>query len=93
MQEVSYSHSTVWCLLHSYPVMEYEKNNNTKMWREFVRKIQDETGQVYPYEHYGVHITISKMADDLGSYAELSNIWCALEEAYDYVRDISLDYL
>lgn len=89
MTDVTYSHTQVWLLIHCFPVMDWARQNDPAMWRAFTNLVQDQTGNVYLPE-WNTSFLVNKMADDLGSYKELSDYWCQVEEAFDYCRDPSL---
>ena len=80
MEEVNYSHDTVWLLLHSLPIMDYSRKNEPRMWRKFMELVADETAQGYP-DTWNTPFTINKIASDLGSYKLLLDIWLQVEEA------------
>ena len=84
MTEQTYSHDDVWLLVHSIPLMEYVRQDETKLWRKFLEMVSDETAQGYPHT-WNTSFIINKMAEDLGSYKLLLNIWLQIEEALDNV--------
>lgn len=84
--DVVYSHDDVWLLVHNMYVMKYAKDNNLLLWQHFVDKVQMETGEVY-IDDWDLNTIINKMADDLGSYKLLVNIWLHQEDAINNLSD------
>lgn len=82
MTEQTYSHATIWFLVHSLPLMEYTHRQEPKMWRKFIEAVSNETAQGYP-DTWNTNYLINKMADDLGSYDLLLRLWMQIEEALD----------
>lgn len=91
MTEPTYSHATVWLLLQSLPLMEYAHRQEGKLWRQFTDVVSQETGEVYP-DTWHTNYLVNKMADDLGSYQLLLQLWLQIEEAMDdIINPIYLD--
>ena len=78
--DVVYSHNDVWLLIQNMNVMQYAKENNLLLWQHFVHTVQMETGEAY-IDEWDLGTIINKMADDLGSYKLLINIWLHQEDA------------
>jgi len=79
MDDLTYSHDDVWLLLHCLPTMRYAKEGDTENWRKFQELVSDETANGYS-PHWNVEFTLSKMANDIGSYKLLLNIWLQVDE-------------
>lgn len=82
MTEQTYSHATVWFLVNSLPLMEYAHRQEGRLWRQFTDAVSEETAQCYP-DTWNTNYLINKMADDLGSYQLLLQLWMQIEEAMD----------
>lgn len=81
MQEPNYSHDFIYWLISVFPDMDYARLSEPLKWRLFTRAVANETGNVYPQE-LDTAWTINKMADDIGSYQLLVDIWSAVEEVF-----------
>jgi hypothetical protein len=93
MTEQMYSHDTVWLLLHNIPLMEYARQEEPKLWRKFLELVSDETAQGYP-DTWNTTFLINKIAEDLGSYKLLLNIWLQIEEPLnDVLNPIQRDWI
>ena len=93
MIEQMYSHDDVWLLLHNVPLMEYARHSEPKLWRKFLELVSDETAQGYP-DTWNTTFLINKIAEDLGSYKLLLNIWLQIEEPLnDVLNPIQRDWI
>lgn len=81
--KTTYSHADMWLLLRDYQVMDHVRKNDPVIWAAFIDLVEDQTANAYP-TNWSTASTMIKMADDLGSYKDLSMIWAHIEEAYDY---------
>ena len=77
-----YSHETVWLIINAMPSMSFARSTDSEIWKAFVDAIQMETANVYPWSiaTMATPELINRMADDLGSYQHLIDIWCELED-------------
>ncbi len=82
MNEVSYSHELVWEVINYFPDMDYTRLNNPLKWKLFTTAVGQETANAYP-DNTSTSIIINKMADDLGSYVQLMNIWFGVEQVLE----------
>lgn len=80
MDQVMYSHDDVWLLIQSLHTMDVTRKVQPEWWRKFYTAICDETANSYSPEWDTASI-ITKMADDLGSFKELLDIWLQVEDA------------
>jgi hypothetical protein len=80
MNEQTYSHDFVWLLIQSLHTMDITRNEEPKWWRKFEEAVCYETANAYATE-WDTASVICKMADDLGSYELLLNMWLRVEEA------------
>ena len=93
MTEQMYSHDDVWLLLHNIPLMEYARSNEPKLWRKFLELVSQETAQGYS-DTWNTTFLINKIAEDLGSYKLLLNIWLQIEEPLnDVLNHIQRDWI
>jgi hypothetical protein len=93
MTEQMYSHDDVWLLLHNIPLMEYARHNEPNLWRKFLELVSDETAQGYP-DTWNTTFLINKIAEDLGSYKLLLDIWLQIEEPLnDVLNPIQRDWI
>lgn len=93
MTEQMYSHDDIWLLLHNIPLMEYARQEEPKLWRKFLELVADETAQGYPHT-WNTTFLINKIAEDLGSYKLLLNIWLQIEEPLnDVLNPIQRDWI
>ena len=79
MNEVVYSHDTVWLLLHTIQHMDDAREDYPHVWRSFLERIADETAQGYP-NSWETTFVINQIANDLGSYQLLLDIWFKVSE-------------
>lgn len=82
MNEVSYSHELVWEVINYFPDMDCARLNNPLKWQLFTTAVGQETANAYP-DNTSTSIIINKMADDLGSYVHLMNIWFGVEQVLE----------
>ena len=78
--ELMYSHDDVWLLIQSLHTMDATRKVQPEWWRKFYTAICDQTANSYSPEWDTASI-ITKMADDLGSFKELLDIWLQVEDA------------
>lgn len=81
MQEPNYSHDFINWLISVFPDMDYARLNEPLKWRLFTQAVANETANAYPQE-WTTSWTINKMADDIGSYQLLVDIWAAVERVF-----------
>lgn len=62
--------------------MDDARRNNPIKWKLFTQAVSVETGNVYPQE-WSTSDAINKMADDIGSYLLLTDMWSAVDEIFD----------
>ena len=62
--------------------MDYARNAETQLWRQFKDAVSNQTAQAYPH-NWNTSFLINKMAEDLGSYKSLLDIWFQIEEVLD----------
>ena len=89
MNQKTYTHCEVWCLLRDYAAIDQARKSNDPMWKAFCEAVAMQTGQGYSDE-WNTPTLINKMGDDMNSYSELSMLWCAIEEAFNHRRDPSV---
>lgn len=82
MNDVSYSHELVWQMIHYFPEMDYARQNEPLKWRLFTTAVANETANAYS-DQLSTADVINQMADDLGSYRFLADIWFGVEEVFD----------
>ena len=82
MTQETYSYDEVWLLLYNIPLMDYARNAETQLWRQFKDAVSNQTAQGYPH-NWNTSFLINKMAEDLGSYKSLLDIWFQVEEVLD----------
>ena len=82
MNDVSYSHEFVWQIIHYFPDMDYARQNEPLKWRLFTTTVANETANAYSNEIPTSYV-INQMADDLGSYRLLIDIWISVEDIFD----------
>lgn len=82
MTQETYSYDEVWLLLYNIPLMDYARNAETQLWRQFKDAVSNQTAQGYP-NNWNTSFLINKMAEDLGSYKSLLDIWFQVEEVLD----------
>lgn len=82
MDEVNYSHSFVTWLVTCLPHIDEARRNDPLKWKLFTQAVSVETGNVYLQE-WSTSDAVIKMADDIGSYLLLIDIWSAVDEIFD----------
>jgi len=90
MEEVSYSHELVWQLIHFFPSIHYARVHEPLKWRLFTTTVANETANAYS-DICPTATTVNKMADDLGSYQLLVDIWMSVEEVFEEDCDSDQD--
>lgn len=90
MNDVSYSHELVWQMIHTFPDMDYARHNEPLKWRLFTTTVGNETANAYSSEISTADV-INQMADDLGSYRFLADIWLSVEDVFNQNCDSDSD--
>ena len=90
MNDVSYSHELVWQMIRYFPEMDHARHNEPLKWRLFTKTVGNETANAYSSEISTADV-INQMADDLGSYRLLADIWFGVEEVIDQHFDPDSD--
>lgn len=82
MNDVSYSHELVWQVIHAFPDMDYARQVEPLKWRLFTTTVANETANAYS-DQMSTADAINQMADDLGSYRLLADIWLSVEDIFN----------
>lgn len=90
MNDVSYNHELVWQMIHFFPEMDYARQNEPLKWRLFTTTVGNETANAYSSE-IPTSDVINQMADDLGSYRLLADIWFSVEDIFNQNCNSDLD--
>lgn len=91
MNQKTYTHCEVQCLLRDYAAIDQARRNEDKLWNTFRKAVAIRAEQEEEYSDEGDTSTIiNKMADDMNSYSELIEVWHTLQEIFNYKPNTSI---
>ena len=80
MSELMYSHDDMWLLIQSLHTMDITRKEKSPWWYLFEKSVCEQTANAYSSE-WDTASVICKMADDLGSFKLLLDMWLRIEDA------------
>jgi len=81
LMDQTYSHEDIWLLLTIFKMIEEARSQNNRLWQIFKDLVQMETANAYPLgeDVASTATVLNSMADDLGSYKMLIDLWSMAE--------------